>query len=70
MFGPFTPFIIILLVIAGFGLLWWGFMQLTMIPPMIKTILIVLFGIIVIVWMINWVSSGGTHFGAMGHPYP
>lgn len=47
-----------LIVLAIVGLILWGISQVPGIPPIVKTIIYVIVGVILLVWLLNAVSSG------------
>ena len=50
--------IVALIVLAIVGLLLWGLEQIPGIPPIVKTIIYVIVGIILLLWLLNIVDSG------------
>jgi hypothetical protein len=50
-----TAFIILCIV----GLILWGVNQVPGIPPIIKTVIYVVVGVIVLIWLLNFVGGGG-----------
>ena len=50
--------IVALIVFAIVGLLLWGMEQIPGIPPIVKTIIYVIVGIILLLWLLNLVDSG------------
>jgi hypothetical protein len=53
--------IVIFIILAAFALLYWGMTQLTL-PPTIKTVLIVILGLIALLFIYN-MFAGGTGSG-------
>jgi hypothetical protein len=41
------------------GLILWGVGQIPGIPPIVKTVIYVVIGVILLVMLLNWVKSGG-----------
>jgi Flp pilus assembly protein TadB len=58
-----TAFIVLCIV----GLILWGINQIPGIPPIVKTVIYVVVGIILLVWLLNMVQGGhlGTGFGRL-----
>lgn len=42
------------------GLILWGVNQVPGIPPIFKTAIIVVVGVVLLLWLLNWVTSGHT----------
>jgi hypothetical protein len=55
--------LLIFIVLAGFALIWWGIGRLT-IPEPIKTVVLVILGIVALVMIYNFVAGGGINLGA------
>lgn len=47
-----------LIVLAIVGLILWGISQVPGIPPIVKTIIYVVVGVILLIWLLNSVTSG------------
>ncbi len=60
----FTALILIIILIAAFSLVWWGVTRMA-VPEPIKTIILVILGLIALAIIYNWVASGGAHLGAL-----
>jgi Flp pilus assembly protein TadB len=58
-----TAFIVLCIV----GLILWGINQIPGIPPIVKTVIYVVVGIILLVWLLNMVQGGhlGVGFGRL-----
>jgi len=56
----FTSLILILILLAAFALVWWAVGRIA-IPEPIKTIVLVILGLIVLAFIYNAVSGGGLH---------
>jgi Flp pilus assembly protein TadB len=52
-----TAFIVLCIV----GLILWGINQIPGIPPIIKTVIYVIIGVILLVWLLQYVQGGSTH---------
>lgn len=48
-----------LVVLAIIGLVLWGISQIPGIPPPVKTIIYVIVGVILLLWLLHAVSGGG-----------
>ena len=53
-----TTLLLLFIILAAFALLYWGVTQLAL-PPMVKTVLIVVAGMFALVFLYNMVSGGG-----------
>lgn len=51
--------IVVFIIIAAFALLYWGMTQLTL-PPTIKTVLIVIMGLIALLFIYNMFAGSGS----------
>lgn len=49
------------IVLCVIGLILWGINQIPGIPPIIKTVIYVIVGIIILLWLLQYVQSGGIH---------
>lgn len=58
----FNTLILLFLIIAAFALLYWGMTQMTL-PPNIKTVIIVLMGLIALAFIYRVVVGGSMGFG-------
>lgn len=54
--------ILVFIVIAAFALIYWGMTQLTL-PPNVKTVLIVLMGLIALAFIYQAMTGGSLGFG-------
>ena len=54
----------IFIVLCIVGLILWGVQQIPGIPPIVKTVLFVIIGVVLLLWCLNYV--GGVHSGASG----
>jgi uncharacterized membrane protein len=54
-----TTLLILFIVLCILGLILWGIQQVPGIPPVIKTVIVVIVGVVVLLWLLNYV---------MGHP--
>lgn len=50
-----------LIVLAIVGLILWGIRQIPGIPPIVTIIIYVVVGVILLVWLLNYVQAGGAH---------
>lgn len=57
--------LLIFIILAGFSLVWWGISRLA-IPEPIKTVVLVILGIIALFMIYNFVA-GGMNSGNFGH---
>jgi DMSO/TMAO reductase YedYZ heme-binding membrane subunit len=55
----------IFIVLCIIGLILWGINQIPGIPPIIKTVIYVIIGVVILVWLLNYVGSSA-HFGRAG----
>jgi hypothetical protein len=53
----FTTMILIIIVLAAFALLWWGISQFTL-PQPVKTVILVVLGLLLLMFIYNWVQGG------------
>jgi hypothetical protein len=51
-----------LIVLCIIGLILWAVGQIPGIPPIVKTVIYVIVGVILLLWLLNYVQSGGVHF--------
>jgi hypothetical protein len=58
----FHTLILLFLIIAAFALLYWGMTQLTL-PPNVKTVIIVLMGLIALAFIYQTLVGGSLGFG-------
>ena len=56
-----TAFIVLCIV----GLLLWGISQIPNIPPILKVVIYVIVGVILLLWLLNFVQGGAIHFGRL-----
>ena len=54
-----TMLIYALIVLAIVGLILWGVGQIPGIPPIVKTIIYVIVGVILLLWLLQYVSGHG-----------
>lgn len=54
----FTTLILVLILLAAFALVWWGVSTLT-IPQPVKTVILVILGLIALAIIYNAVAGGG-----------
>lgn len=52
--------VLIFIVLAAFALVWWGIQRLA-IPEPIKTVVLVILGLVALVMIYNFVAGGGMH---------
>jgi hypothetical protein len=60
MIGTLLAAFIVLCII---GLILWGIAQIPGIPPIIKTVIYVIIGVILLIWLLNYVQGG--HLGSL-----
>lgn len=58
-----TLLLVGLIVLAIVGLILWGIQQIPGIPPIVKVIVYVIVGVILLVWLLNYVQGG--HLSAL-----
>lgn len=51
--------ITLFIVLCIIGLILWGINQVPGIPPIVRTIVYVVIGVMLLLWLLNWVHSGG-----------
>jgi hypothetical protein len=56
----FTTLILVLILLAAFALVWWGVSSLA-IPQPVKTVILVILGLIALAIIYNAVAGGGLH---------
>jgi hypothetical protein len=56
-----TMLLVAFIVLCIVGLLLWGINQIPGIPPVIKTVIYVVVGVIILIWLLHFVQ-GGSHF--------
>ena len=57
-----TTLLYIFIVLCIVGLILWGISQIPGIPPIIKTVIYVIIGVILLLWCLNYVGGmGGGH---------
>ena len=52
--------VLIFIVLAGFALVWWGVNRFAL-PEPIKTVVLVIIGLVALVMIYNFVAGGGMH---------
>lgn len=55
----------VFIVLCIIGLLLWGIQQIPGIPPIVKTVILVIIGVMLLLWCLNAVQ-GGVHLGRLG----
>jgi hypothetical protein len=53
-----TSLLVIFLILCAIGLIFWGVQQIPGIPPIVKVIFIVVVGVFLILYAINYVQGG------------
>jgi DMSO/TMAO reductase YedYZ heme-binding membrane subunit len=51
----------IFIVLCIVGLILWGIMQIPGIPPVVKTVIYVIIGVILLLWCLQYVGGPGLH---------
>jgi hypothetical protein len=51
----------IFIVLCIVGLILWGIGQIPGIPPIVKTVLYVIIGVVLLLWCLNYVGGAGAH---------
>jgi cytosine/uracil/thiamine/allantoin permease len=64
MVGTLLTFFIILCIV---GLILWGVGQIPGLPPIFKTAIYVVVGVILLIWLLNQVGGGNMSFGNFGY---
>lgn len=57
--------ILLFIVVAAFALIYWGMTALPL-PPVVRTVIIVVMGLIALVFIYNMFSGSGMHLGRLG----
>jgi hypothetical protein len=52
-----TAFIVLCIV----GLILWGIGQIPGLPPVVKTVIYVVVGVVLLLWLLRYVEGGGMH---------
>jgi hypothetical protein len=50
--------LVVFIVLCLVGLILWGVQQVPGIPPIVKTVVIVIIGCIILIWLLNYVLGG------------
>lgn len=58
-----TTLLAIFIILCIVGLLLWGIQQVPGIPPIVKTVILVIIGVILLLWCLSYVEGGGLHLG-------
>lgn len=53
--------LLLLILLAAFSLVWWGVNRMA-VPEPIKTIVLVILGLIALLFIYNMIAGGGMHF--------
>lgn len=48
----------VLIILAIIGLILWAVRQIPGIPPIVITIIYVVFGVVILLWILQWVEGG------------
>lgn len=56
-----TTLLVAFIVLCIVGLILWGINQIPGIPQIIKTVIYVIIGVILLLWLLQFVQSGSTH---------
>lgn len=64
MIGTLLYFFIVLCIV---GLLLWGVRQIPGIPPIFITAIYVIVGVILLIWLLNFVGGGNMNFGNLSY---
>ena len=56
----------IFIVLCIAGLILWGIGQVHGIPPIVKTVVYVVIGVLLLLWLLNTVQGGTVHLGHLG----
>lgn len=51
----------IFIVLCIVGLILWGISQIPGIPPIVKTVIYVIIGVVLLLWCLNYVGVAGSH---------
>jgi hypothetical protein len=60
-----STLLIFFIVLCIIGLILWGIQQIPGIPAIVKTVILVIIGVLLLLWLLSMVESGGIHFGAL-----
>lgn len=61
-----TTLLAIFIVLCIVGLILWGIQQVPGIPPIVKTVILVIIGVLLLLWCLSYVQGAGMHFGRLG----
>lgn len=62
MIGTLLSFFIVLCIV---GLILWGVGQIPGIPPIVKTVIYVIVGVLLLLWLASLIPGGAIHFGRL-----
>jgi preprotein translocase subunit SecE len=54
-----STLISVLIILAIVGLVLWGIQQIPGIPPIVKTIIYIVIGVLILLWLLNQVGGSG-----------
>jgi len=57
-----STLVYILIVVAILSLIFWVITQIPL-PPIVRTVIYVIIGIVVLLWLLSFVQGAGPHFG-------
>jgi hypothetical protein len=60
-----STLLIFFIVLCIIGLILWGIQQIPGIPAIVKTVILVIIGVLLLLWLLSMVESGGIHFGGL-----
>jgi hypothetical protein len=60
-----STLLIFFIVLCIIGLILWGIQQIPGIPAIVKTVILVIIGVLLLLWLLSMVESGGIRFGAL-----
>lgn len=53
-----TTLLYVFIVLCIVGLIMWGIQQIPGIPPIVKTVIIVIVGVLMLLWCLNYIGGG------------
>jgi hypothetical protein len=57
-----STLLVVFIVLCIIGLILWGIQQIPGIPPIVKTVILVIIGVLLLLWVLTFVQ-GGMHIG-------
>ena len=53
-----TTLLVVFIILCIVGLILWGIQQIPGVPPVVKVVLYVVLGVLVLLWLLQWVEGG------------